>query len=400
MPDIDLDLLLAASTAGGATCLTSVTELSPAAGPQASVAPAKFAVKGQKVGAYAYETRYLEGEPRQAVVVDSKQSQLNRAEQALRLAIDDGHDILSRMPRVVVKYDRGGEPVQYTDLDLPHRVFDAHVRAGFIDGQPVTQDPRYRAIRDANPTNARAILDASPISLAYGSWDSSRATRQGRWRSTLVGEIIGFCGTTETALKGGARTDPVGMRIELDQQALKALAEQQRAELSAKTYAAATKPKSDKRVSASMLGLGGIPPTLEALAGVACYRIIRSHVLSFAALRQIRFGAGAEGDTACRALLAAVALNGLARSDAELVLRANCDLVEAAPTQVTLDRRGGKALVTTGLSVEAADRLLREALVHAEDRAEVDWHGPVLSITGNPAVAAGAVADDPADGSE
>jgi len=55
-------------------------------------------------------------------------------------------------------------------------------------------------------------------------------------------------------------------------------------------------------VSASMLGLGGIPPTLEALAGVACHRIIRSHVLSFAALRQIRFGSSPEGDAACRAL--------------------------------------------------------------------------------------------------
>jgi CRISPR-associated protein Csb1 len=54
-----------------------------------------------------------------------------------------------------------------------------------------------------------------------------------------------------------------------------------------------------------MLGLGGIPPTLDTLAGVACIRIIRSDVLSFATLRQIRFGADAEGNAACRALLAA-----------------------------------------------------------------------------------------------
>jgi len=73
---------------------------------------------------------------------------------------------------------------------------------------------------------------------------------------------------------------------------------------------------------------------METLAGVACHRIVRSHVLSFAALRQIRFGAGPDGDAACRALLAALALAALARSDAELVLRANCDLVEAGPAQV------------------------------------------------------------------
>src|SRR5439155_17240026 len=101
----------------------------------------------------------------------------------------------------------------------------------------------------------------------------------------------------------------------------------------------------------SMLGLGGIPPTLETLAGVACHRIVRSHVLSFAALRQMRFGAGAEGDAACRALLAALALNALARSDSELYLRANCDLRESAAPVVEIDQRGDGRRRLSALSV-------------------------------------------------
>ena len=76
MPDLDLDLLLEASSPGGATCLTSVTELVPAAGPHASVAPAKFAsprsARGGSSGAYAYEQRYLDGVSSQAVLIDSK----------------------------------------------------------------------------------------------------------------------------------------------------------------------------------------------------------------------------------------------------------------------------------------------------------------------------------------
>jgi CRISPR-associated protein Csb1 len=156
--------------------------------------------------------------------------------------------------------------------------------------------------------------------------------------------------------------------------------------------AGAVKP--GQKAPASELGLGGIPPNLETLGGVACRRIVRSHVLSFAALRQIRFGAGPEGDAACRALLAALALNGLARSDAELSLRANCDLVEAGPTAVRLDRRGGAVLDVPPLTVAAADEVLAAALAHAETAAGVSWSGPVLRVEGDPAIAVGAVDEE------
>ena len=401
MSGITLDLLMEASLAGGASCLTSVTELEPAAGPHASVAPAKFASpdKRDKKGTYAYERRYLDGEARTAVLIDSKQSQLNRCEVALAQAVTDGHPVLSRMPRVVVSYDRDGLVEEYSDLTLPHRVFDGHIRAGTAEGQPVTQLAAYRAIRNASPANARALLDASPVSLIFGCWDSSRSARQGRWRSALTGEIVGFCADDRPASKGGARVDPVGMQVQLGEADLKALADRQRSELSAKNYkktmdAAASAKAKGEPVSASGLGLGGIPPSLEALAGVACQPIIRSHVLSFATLRQIRFGAGPDGDAACRALLAALALNALARSDAELYLRASCDLRERGPAAVQIDQRGGGRLSLEPLCIEAADTLLSEALAKAERAAGISWAGPALRVAGDPAIVAGAVAED------
>lgn len=399
MTSITIEMLGQAAVSGGPSCLTSVTELEPAAGSHASVAPAKFAsgLSNDKKGAYAYERRFLSGELRSAVLIDSKQSQLNRCEAALSQAIADGHPLLARMPRVVVVYNRDGQVEEYSDLSLPHRVFDGHVRAGTVDGTPVTGLKEYRAIRDASPANARALLDASPVSLIFGGWDSSRATRQGRWRSALVGEIIGFCGEDRPRLRGGARVDPVGMQIQLSEADLRALTERQRSELSAKTYkkvVGEAGKRDGKQAAASTMGLGGIPPTLEALAGVACQPIIRSHVLSFATLRQIRFGAGPEGDAACRVLLAAIALNALARSDAELYLRANCDLREHSPATVELDQRNGARLPLSSLSIEAADALLKEALAVAERDAGVSWNGPVLQVTGDPAIVAGAVADD------
>lgn len=404
MNDLDLDLLLSAATAGGPSCLASTTRLRPAGGQHTAVAPAKY-LEGSGSSAksvYVYERRFLEGASRHTVLIDSKQSQLNRLETQLEIARQDGHPVLSRLPHVQVTYGEGDDAEVFTDLTLPHRVYDAHVRAGTIDGVPTTQTPVYQAVRNASAANARALLDVSPLTLVLGGWDSSRRARQGRWRSALVGEIVGFlpptgadgAGRPEPGMRGGARIDPVGMQMQVTGAALKKLVEAQKDELSVanaeKILKQAASAK-DKRIGAAELGFGGIPPTLSALGGVACEPILRTHVLSFAALRQIRFGAGPDGDAACRALLVAVALAGLARSDAELNLRANCDLVEDGPTQLTLDQRGGEVLALQSLSIDAADALLRAALSHAESAAGVQWNGVALSVVGNPEVVAGAV---------
>jgi CRISPR-associated protein Csb1 len=396
--DLTLDHLIAASSPGGSSALAYSTELTPAAGRQASIAPAKY-VDG-RTAAYAYERRFLDGTERHAVVVDSKQSSGNRLEQQLQLAVDAGEGPLSGLPHLRVDY--GDE--SFTDLTLPHRAFDGHVRAGTVDGKPVTQTEAYRAIRNSNPANARALFDASPVTLVLGGWDSSRKSRQGRWRSILVGEIMGYLPGDASrdlpgpAKRGGARVDPVGMSVQLAPKDLDDLVAAQAAELSGglletakKESAAATKSKS--AVSASRLGLGGVPPSLNDLAGVSCERILRTRVLSFAALRQIRFGGSAESDIACRTLLAALAVNGVARADAELDLRANCDLREAGPVTATLDLRGGSLLELSPPDVAAADGLLQAALDHATTVAGVSWTGEVLRVVGNPAIVRGAVAD-------
>ena len=406
MTSLTLDLLHEACAAGGPSVLVSSTELAPAGGPMASVAPAKFTSQGQNSHAtYAYEHRFVGGEAARVVILDSKQSQLNRAEAGLAQAILDGVDPLTRVPHIQVTYMRDGAPEVFTDLTLPHRAYDGHVRAGTVDGRPATDDPRYRAARNATPANARALLDLSPITLVFGGWDATRRSQQGRWRSALVGEIVGVLADqsldARPAMRGGARVDPVAMQVQLGREAMIAIADAQRGELSARLYdkivkaARAADEKSGGSTSASTLGLGGIPPTLEQLAGVACTRIQRTHVLSLAALRQIRFGAGPDGDAACRALLAALALNGLARANAELCLRANCDLVEAGPTLVTIDRRAGASDTLEPLGIAAADALLAAAIEAAARDAGVAWTGQVLAVDGDPDIIASA--DDSSD---
>ena len=398
MSTISLPHLLDACRPGGASVLTSVTPLEPAAGPHASVAPAKFLEgKGRTAKpVFAYERRFWDGEAVTAVLIDSKQSQNNRLEAAVSAAIADQDPVLARTPRIELRFEDGQV---YSDIDLPHRAFDGQIRAGTINGEPATAAQEYRKLRNATVADARPLLERSPITLLLGGWDASRKTHAGRYRSLLVGEIIGILSDqgrdpeVNQSRRGGARIDPLGARIQLDQAEREAIADVQKSELSDKAYTNSY----GKGGKSSSLGLGGIPPSLEQLGGVTCRAIIRSHVLSFAALRALRFDSPTpEGDVACRALLAALALNGLARSDAELLLRANCDLVEAGPAVVTLDKRYGQKENFEPLSIEQAQELLSAAIDNAVQAANLTWDGSILVVEGNPTILA-AAADDVQD---
>jgi len=49
------------------------------------------------------------------------------------------------------------------------------------------------------------------------------------------------------------------------------------------------------------------------------------------------------------------------------------------------------------LTINAADALLSDALAKAEQAAGIRWNGLALDVVGNPAITAGAVADDGAE---
>jgi len=369
--------------AGEASTLTSVTRLAPAAGPHASVAPARYLKGGNPT--YIYEDRYIDGQSVLTVMIDSKSSAANRMETALNDAIDDSHPTLSRLPRIEVKYANDDEERTFRCLTLPHRAYDAHIRAGHVGEVPTTRVPEYLAARNSEPADALAMANMSFATVAFGGWDSSRRKRQGRFPSLLVGEVIGVLANQDSseprpAAHSGARVDPVAMGFDLSPAQVKAILEPQADEYS---------PKLTKKsgLRASHLGLGAIPPQADGLAGIATREIIRSHVLSFALLRRLRFGKSAEGDLAMRVLVAATLLNAMARSDSELVLRANCHLTEASAPVVRLDRRLGDSLALSPITIELADAILAEALAKAEPHG-ADWRGVTLQVTGNPAVLA------------
>lgn len=403
----DLD---AACRAGGSTCLSSITDLVPAAGPHAGIAPARYTTgKGRSSkGVYDFEPRYIDGEARDTVLVDGKASQLNRIESAVAAAIRAGDPALAGMPSIRVTYYRDDDPdLTFFDYQLPHRYTDAHIRVGTHDGKPVIECPDYIAARNAGPADATALLALSPLSLALGSWDSTRGSHQNRYRSTAVGEIIGVLADQtgrgrHPGHRGAARTDTVASGVHLTGPETLGVLDVQKAWMSKSTVDEITKKataaKKGEKLSASKFGLGSIPPNLEALGLVSCSQIIRSHVLSFAALRQIRFGDDEEATVACRALLAALVLHGIALSDEELALRANCDLREAGPAHVELDTRHGTHRDLAQLKPEVTGPMLQAAVETARTTAGITWDGRIFEVTGNPIVLGGmtAEADDDA----
>jgi CRISPR-associated protein Csb1 len=401
MEILEFNHLLAACRPGGAATLSSVTDLVAAEGPHGGIAPARFVPARGNGATFCYELRFIDGVPANCVLVDGKASQLNRVEDEIVKAIADGVEPLSLTPRVVVRY---GDGTAASDLQLPHRLYDGHIRAGQVDGKSVTEHPTYKAARDATPADVRPILELAPAALVLGGWDSTRRARQGRYRSALTGEIIGELAdqsandvnAIQPPRRGGARSDSIAPSVRLTGTQLEELLVDQEAELSAKLadkIRGEVKKAKNGRISASTLGLGSIPPSLEGLGLVSCRRIIRSHVLSFAALRQLRFGAGPDGDAACRALLAAFALAGLARANAELNLRANCNLREANAPTIELDARYGNVVELTPLDIEITDALLGEAIDQARAKAGIRWEGQVFEVTGNELVVSNADAD-------
>ncbi|MDO5065997.1 MAG: type I-U CRISPR-associated protein Cas7 [Propionibacteriaceae bacterium] len=399
--ELNIDTLIAACSPGGANSLRILTELAPAGGESAGVAPARFLDGNNPT--YAYERRFVDGEPQHVVLLDGKASSQNRIEEQVSVAIADDHPVLSRTPRIEVTYPTLGT---LSDLNLPHRAFDGHIRLGTIDGVPAVKHPDYVALRNSTPTNARALLETSPASIALGAWDSTRKSHQSRFRSPITGEIIGVLAdqgpdATRNPRRGGARVDSASPSVRLTGNEMKEILNNIKDDLSPKKVDELEKEASsakNKPISGSHLGIGSIPPALNTLGLVSCRRIIRQQVLSFAALRQLRFGTDhkdvLKANVACRVLLAAWILNGVARSNSELVLRANCDLVEKGPEQYWLDARHGEGHDVKPLDIAAADALLEAAIKHAEQEAGITWQGQVLKVTGSPIIDKSAEATD------
>jgi CRISPR-associated protein Csb1 len=368
---------------GGAATLNHPARYSVAGG--SVIAPARYA--GRNGSEFVFETRFVDGAFRRTVLIDSKQSQSNRAEEGLLAARRDGGAATS-IPTIAVQYD-GREPL--TDLSLPHRAFDAHVRFATQAGRPVVKQSWYQALRDATHADLSPVFVTAPAALAFGGWDSSRRSSQLRLRGLVVSELFGVVDEREDRLsrRSGARLDPLGQDFNVTPEQFERLVEVQREHLSPglveklhKQLVAARKKKAET-ISASGLNLGGIPPSLDAPFGVSVPEVRRARTFSLAGLRRLRFGSNADEDVAARGALLAILLLGVAYADADPDLRAYCD-VSAPSAETRLDDQP----VDVDLSIPACEEFLAAAIERLPAR--LAWQGGVQSVAGDEALNRGA----------
>jgi CRISPR-associated protein Csb1 len=335
--------------------------LQPSGGKGDKIFPPTYPGEGRNAPPrHVYERRRRDGRESWCVLIDSVQSQANRLEECLLESIADGVPI----PHVVVDFSGAGLDgiTQITSLDAPHRVYDAILRDSLLDGEPFMSSATGQSLAKAKPENASALLETSPTALLLGAWHS---TGQGggigaKFARCLISEIVGIdvpvdqigtnrrAGEPEALTSGrrtGSRIDPLGVLRKVEvfkgdagwDTTLKGAG------------------KRAKQVRPSEINHGNIAPTIQPL-GITCDHAEHTFVLSFAALRRLRFGS-TERNTAGRSLLAALGLLALTEQDARgYALRSRCDLVcdgraplelvhpDGTTDTVTLDRKAARAL--------------------------------------------------------
>jgi CRISPR-associated protein Csb1 len=337
--------------------------LQPAGGPGDKIFPPTYPAeqKGQKgPPRHVYERRRVNGGEAWCVLVDSVQSQANRLEDSLLAAIGDG----LMVPHVVVDFSAAGLDgiSKITSLEAPHRVYDAILRDSLLGDEPFMKSAVGQRLAKAKAEDASALLEISPTALLFGAWHS---TGEGggigaKFARCLVSELVAIDVPVEEVVvnartgeidhrtagrRTGSRIDPLGVLKKV---------EVFKGDAGWGTTAAAAGAKA-KKVRPSEINHGNIAPSVEPL-GITCDHVEHSFVLSFAALRRLRFGGG-ERDAAGRTLLAALGLVALAEQDARgYALRSRCDLVceglaplelvaaDGAAEPLTLDRARARTL--------------------------------------------------------
>ena len=333
-------------------------------------------------GEYASEQRQVRDETGtvqtvETVLLDSVQSQANRAELALLRAYDSGR---LKMPMLLVDFAGDGsdsvltEIGRITALEAPHRMCDAIFRDALHKGQPFRTSGPGEKLNSARSANATAVFEICPTALIFGYWDSTgpRGGLGAKVQRALVSEIVGYQ-STKDGKRPASRIDPLQIENNV--------------EIYAKhgggwtcNAAEASKDNAGQavRLKPSEINHGNVTPSLrhedktkkQVLnhGGVTLAYAEQQTVLSLAALRRLCFpikGAGtAEIDLAARTVLAALGLAAICLLDEDgYDLRSRC-LLDGKPGVMQFVGRG--ATRNFELDADGAAGLVDETAAHAK----------------------------------
>ena len=379
-----------AAVSGMAAAFRSVTTLQPVEGEGGKVFPATFAG-----GAYATEQRRLaDGTEVECVLLDSVQSQSNRAEQALKEVLEQNK---MSLPLMEVDFTKANEklrsPIQnLTSLDVPHRLADAILRDSVLpDGTRFSKSSYAQQWGRSTAWNATAVYQLCPTALLFGMWGSPEKPGGlgAKFERAYVSEIIAVDVVRNIRDSNGGGQDAAGQRKDLvDKRA------GFRIDPLGASKNVLLKQKEDGgfevgtgKLRPSEMNHGNIPFE-SSNAGVRCRYAEQTTVVSLGALRKLRFPINGKDDPqvniAGRAVLAALGLcAGVLASETGTSLRSRCHLWPVADREWELLERPGQPPRKFHLNGEAALTLFQEA-VGAAHQAGLTWSTDKVVLTPSP----------------
>ncbi len=279
-------------------------------------------------GMHIFRPAWIKGEKRDAVLLDSVQSQANRIEMAIlaaykRKALD--------YPDIELHIDAETGMEKYSVLELSHRVYDAALRMATINGQAFTQSDIGKGIYEARTERAAELFKHAPITLALGGWDShgGGGPMAAKLPRLITSEIVGLDAKPVDA--GAVKSDPMDIRKEAGPIYLSKDAER-RFEIDK------DKAVGKKEYKPSEIGLGNVPNFSS--RGAVITEAVQTSVVSCAAVRRLRFEKVDGIDEASRnhagqTATIALGLYGLlAQMDEGYYLRSRCDLIPVNQTKI------------------------------------------------------------------
>lgn len=351
--------------------------LQPAGGPGDKVFPPTYATGEGKLK-YAVEHRRVDGSDIPSVLLDSVASQANRIEESLLAAWEAGE---LHFPVIGVDFSEDPELRDLgtiTTLQAPHRIADAILRdATDLDGKTLFRDlPAGRSFTDASPRNATAVYALCPTALVFGVWDSTgpKGGLGAKFGRALTSEIVAL--GVSTGRKVGSRIDPLGIQSHVPVYHRK----DDEHDWTIDTKEAKTekgKPVIFSRKGAegkgkpSAVNHSNVTPTIDEFAGGVTFDYaVQTVVLSFPALRRLRFVTALDGkpladrataEKVARAALAALAVAGIVHQRAQgYDLRSRCVLVPDGPLTLEVVRADGSVEPVT-IDVNGANALVKAA---------------------------------------
>jgi len=363
---------LRSAVEGDAVALRSRLELQPAGGLGSKVMPPTFGVSSSAEHKYAVEPRVMpNGETSTTVLLDSVASQANRMEEGLLEGWEYGE---LDFPVAMVDFRDVTDLADIgtiSSLQAPHRLADAIFRDSLLDDTLFRLSEVGRAVTDATPLNAAAMMQYCPHALLFGMWDSTgpKGGLGSKFQRAIVSEVVGF--DVQIGKTVGSRIDPLDIRKGVEGIFVAENADE------VWTFDKADAAKGGEK-KPSEINHGNIVPSIDSDGGgVTISRADQSIVLSLAALRKLRFPVTTQGttidradrrnaETAARTAVAALGIAAIAyQHEFDFDLRSRCLLVPQHETRIELLDRSGGSPETVELTRASAQEVLREAATQA-----------------------------------